>query len=150
VLATLHRIVCRDYPLIIHRTGKRAAEAAHCADEQGKFWPMHDRLFSKGGPITDADIARFAQQAKLDQNAFDACLGSGGYKEAWKPSQDEGTRVGVTSTPSFFINGRMIVGAPPVRGLRPHHRRGAREPDDEAAAQCRSQADGALTEPHSR
>ena len=111
------RIVFRDYPLIMHRTAKRAAEAAHCADEQGKFWPMHDRLFSKGGPITDADIARFAQQAKLDQNAFETCLGSGKYKEAWKPSQDEGTRVGVTSTPSFFINGRMIVGAPPYEAF---------------------------------
>ena len=111
------RIVFRDYPLIMHRTAKRAAEAAHCADEQGKFWAMHDRLFSKGGPITDADIARFAQQAKLDQNAFETCLGSGKYKEAWKPSQDEGTRVGVTSTPSFFINGRMIVGAPPYEAF---------------------------------
>lgn len=107
------RIVFRDYPLVMHRTAKRAAEAAHCADEQGKFWPMHDRLFSKGGPISDSDIERFAQQAKLDQNAFDACLASGKFKEAWKPSLDAGTRIGVTSTPSFFVNGRMIVGAPP-------------------------------------
>jgi protein-disulfide isomerase len=108
------RIVFRDYPLVMHRTAKRAAEAAHCADDQGKFWPMHDRLFSKGGPITDADIARFAQQAKLDQKAFDDCLASGKFREAWKPSLDDGTRIGVMSTPTFFINGRMIVGAPPL------------------------------------
>jgi protein-disulfide isomerase len=111
------RIVFRDYPLIMHRTAKRAAEAAHCADEQGKFWPMHDRLFSKGGAISDSDIELFAQQAKLDQNAFDACLASGKYKDAWKPSADEGARVGVTSTPSFFVNGRMIVGAPPYESF---------------------------------
>ncbi|HKS24150.1 MAG TPA: thioredoxin domain-containing protein [Thermoanaerobaculia bacterium] len=111
------RIVFRDYPLVMHRTAKRAAEAAHCADEQGKFWPMHDRLFTKGGPITDPDIARFAQQAKLDQSAFDACLASGKYKEAWKPSLDDGTRIGVTSTPTFFINGRMMVGAPPIEAF---------------------------------
>ena len=108
------RIVFRDYPLVMHRTAKRAAEAAHCADEQGKFWAMHDRLFSKGGPITDADIARFAHEAKLDQKAFDDCLASGKFKEAWKPSLDDGTRIGVMSTPTFFINGRMIVGAPPL------------------------------------
>jgi protein-disulfide isomerase len=105
------RIVFRDYPLFSHRTAKRAAEAAHCAEEQGRFWEMHDRLFSKGGPLTDADLYRFASQAGVDHDKFDQCLTSGKFKEAWKVSQDEGTRVGVTSTPSFFINGRMIVGA---------------------------------------
>ncbi|MEA2326512.1 MAG: hypothetical protein QOE68_1471 [Thermoanaerobaculia bacterium] len=105
------RIVFRDYPLFSHRTAKRAAEAAHCADEQGKFWEMHDRLFSKGGPLSDGDLYRFASQAGTDRQKFDACLTSGKYKEAWKPSQEEGNRVGVTSTPSFFINGRLIVGA---------------------------------------
>jgi protein-disulfide isomerase len=105
------RIVFRDYPLAMHRTAKRAAEASHCADDQGKFWEMHDRLFSKGGPINDADIYRFATQAGVDRNKFDQCLTSGKYKEAWKASQEEGNRVGVTSTPSYFINGRMIVGA---------------------------------------
>jgi len=111
------RIVFRDYPLFSHRTAKRAAEAAHCAEEQGKFWEMHDRLFSKGGPITDSDLYRFAGQAKLDHDKFDACLTSGKYKEAWKPSQDEGNRIGVTSTPSFFINGRLIVGAANFEGF---------------------------------
>src|SRR5437588_39999 len=105
------RVVFRDYPLFSHRTAKRAAEAAHCADDQGKFWEMHDRLFSKGGPLTDADLYRFATQAGIDRDKFDQCLTSGKYKDAWKASQEEGNRVGVTSTPSFFINGRMIVGA---------------------------------------
>jgi len=104
-------IVFRDYPLFSHRTAKRAAEAAHCAEELGKFWEMHDRLFTKGGPLSDGDLYRFAGQAGIDRNKFDQCLTSGKYKEAWKPSQDEGNRVGVTSTPSFFINGRMLVGA---------------------------------------
>lgn len=105
------RVVFRDFPLAMHRTAKRAAEASHCADDQGKFWEMHDRLFSKGGPINDADIFKFATQAGVDRNKFEQCLNSGKYKDAWKVSQDEGMRVGVTSTPSFFINGRMIVGA---------------------------------------
>jgi len=105
------RVVFRDFPLAMHRTAKRAAEASHCAEDQGKFWEMHDKLFSKGGPIQDSDIYRYAQQIKLDHDQFDQCLQSGKYKEAWKPSQEEGQRIGVMSTPTFFINGRLIVGA---------------------------------------
>jgi len=105
------RLVFRDYPLVIHRTAKRAAEGSHCAEEQGKFWEMHDKLFSKGGPIQDEDLYRYATQIQLDRQKFDDCLSSGRYKEAYKPSQDEGARVGVQSTPTFFINGRLIVGA---------------------------------------
>ena len=105
------RVVFRDYPLAMHRTAKRAAEASHCAEDQGKFWEMHDKLFSKGGPIQDADIYRYAQQIKLDHDQFDQCLTSDKYKDSWKTSQEEGTRVGVMSTPTFFINGRLIVGA---------------------------------------
>lgn len=105
------RIVFRDYPLPSHRGAKRAAEAAHCANEQGKFWAMHDKLFTKGGTIADADIFQYARQAELDEVRFTACLTSGTFKEAWKPSYDEGARVGVQSTPTFFINGRLIVGA---------------------------------------
>jgi protein-disulfide isomerase len=105
------RIVFRDYPLPSHRGAKRAAEAAHCANEQGKFWQMHDKLFTKGGNIVDADIFQYAKQIELDEVKFNTCLTSGTFKDAWKPSYDEGARVGVQSTPTFFINGRLIVGA---------------------------------------
>ncbi len=108
------RIVFRDYPLPIHRTAKRAAEAAHCANEQGRFWEMHDKLFSRGGPIHDSDIYRYASQIGLEHNRFDTCLTTGKFKDAWKPSMDEGDRLGVQSTPTFFVNGRLIVGAAPL------------------------------------
>lgn len=105
------RIVFRDYPLPMHRTAKRAAEAAHCAGEQEQFWAMHDKLFTKGGPINDGDIFRYAAQIGLDQQKLEGCLSSGKYREVWKPSMEEGARVGVQSTPTFFINGRLLVGA---------------------------------------
>ena len=105
------RIVFRDYPLPSHRTAKRAAEAAYCAGAQEKFWEMHDALFSKGGPIGEPDLQRFAGQIGLDQPKFDTCMTSGKFKDAWKPSQEEGLRVGVQSTPTFFINGRLLLGA---------------------------------------
>lgn len=105
------RIVFRDFPLAFHRTAKRAAEAGHCANEYGKFWEMHDKLFSKGGPVSDGEINRFAVQIGLDQQRFQECMSSGRFKEAWKPALEEAQRLGVQSTPTFFINGRLIVGA---------------------------------------
>ncbi|HYC91675.1 MAG TPA: thioredoxin domain-containing protein [Thermoanaerobaculia bacterium] len=105
------RIVFRDYPLAMHRGAKRAAEAGHCAHEQGKFWELHDKLFSKGGPISDPDIFRFATQIGVDHERFSTCMTSGKFKDAWKASADEGVRVGVQSTPTFFVNGRLLVGA---------------------------------------
>ena len=105
------RIVFRDFPLAFHRSAKRAAEAGHCANEFGKFWEMHDKLFSKGGPITDGDMTRYAVQIGIDQERWQTCMNSGRYKEAWKPAMEEAQLLGVQSTPTFFINGRLIVGA---------------------------------------
>ena len=105
------RIVFRDYPLPMHRTAKRAAEAAHCAGEQQKFWDMHDKLFSKTGPISEGDLYRYAGMIGVDHDRFNTCMTDGKYREAWKPSMEEGSLVGVQSTPTFFINGRLIVGA---------------------------------------
>lgn len=107
------RVFFRDYPLPIHRGAPRAAESAQCAGDQGKFWEMHDRLFSKGGPISDMDIRKYANEVGLDGLAFEQCLASGKHTETWKASQAEATRLGVASTPTFFINGRMISGAMP-------------------------------------
>lgn len=105
------RIVFRDYPLAMHRTAKRAAEAGHCANDQGKFWEMHDKLFAKGGPSSEGEIFRYAVQVGLDQEVFRTCMTSGKFREAWKPAMDEASRLGVQSTPTFFINGRLLVGA---------------------------------------
>jgi protein-disulfide isomerase len=107
------RIVFRDFPLASHRGAPRAAEAAHCADEQDKFWEMHEQLFSRAGALSDIDLHKYANVIGLDAQKFDACLQSGKYSAAWKASQSEGLRIGVASTPTFFVNGRMIAGAAP-------------------------------------
>lgn len=109
------KVVFVDFPLASHRTAPRAAEAAHCANEQGKFWELHDRFFSKnGGPMQEADIHRYATEAGIDLTTFGACLQSGRHAETWKAGQAAGTKIGVGSTPTFFINGRMVVGAAPL------------------------------------
>jgi protein-disulfide isomerase len=105
------RIVHRDFPLASHRGAPRAAEAAHCAGEQGKFWEIHEKLFANTGGIDDADIRKAANDVALDMRAFETCLSSGKHTETWKAARDEGNRVGVSSTPTFFINGRMLLGA---------------------------------------
>jgi len=107
------KVVYRDFPLPGHRGAPRAAEAAHCAGDQGKYWEMNDRLFSKGGAISESDIRRFASELQLDPQQFTACLDSGKHAATWKAAQAEGMAVGVQSTPTFFINGRMIAGAAP-------------------------------------
>ena len=107
------KLVFRDFPLPSHRGSPRAAEAAHCAGDQGKYWEMNDRLFSKGGAIGDGDIRKFAVELQLDEKQFAACLDSGKHAATWKAAQKEGESAGVQSTPTFFINGRMIAGAAP-------------------------------------
>jgi len=107
------RIFYRDFPLESHRGAVHAAEAAHCAGEQEQFWPMHDKLYSKQGGVSDADIRKYAGDLGLDAEQFNTCLQSGKFTATWKASQAEGTRVGVVSTPTFFVNGRMVPGAAP-------------------------------------
>ena len=107
------QVIYRDFPLPSHRGAARAAEAAHCAGDQGKYWEMNDRLFAKGGAITDGDIRKAALELQLDEKELAACLDSGKHTATWKASQAEGESAGVQSTPTFFINGRMIAGAAP-------------------------------------
>jgi protein-disulfide isomerase len=108
------RIVFRDFPLPIHPQAPKAAEAAACAHEQGKFWEMHDRLFASQGAIQVADLKTKAVEIGLNADAFNQCLDSGKHEAVWKKGVEEGSRYGVTGTPAFFVNGRLISGARPI------------------------------------
>ena len=107
------RIVFRDYPLNIHPFAAKAAEAAACANEQGKFWEMHDKLFANQQKLTVDDLKGYAASIGLDAAGFDQCLDSGKHTEEWKKDLAEGTQYGVTGTPAFFVNGRFLNGAVP-------------------------------------
>jgi protein-disulfide isomerase len=112
------RLVYRDYPLVqIHPNAARAAEAAACANDQGKFWPMHDRLFAHQDKLEAADLKKNAAELGLDTAAFDQCLDSGRHAEGWRKDSADAERYGVSSTPAFFINGRLIVGAQPYEAF---------------------------------
>jgi protein-disulfide isomerase len=128
------RVVYRDFPLVqIHPNAARAAEAAACANEQGKFWPMHDAMFEHQDKLAEADLKQSAAALGLDATAFNQCLESGRHTAQWKKDTAEGEAYGVSSTPAFFINGRLVVGAQPYDSF-------ARILDEELARSARGGA----------
>jgi protein-disulfide isomerase len=112
------RLVYRDFPLdSLHPQARRAAEAARCAQDQGKFWEYHDLLFAGPTSASPEDLERFAGQVGLDTAAFESCLSRGVHRVAVQRDLDEGARLGVTGTPAFFINGRPLSGAQPLEAF---------------------------------
>src|SRR5258708_5824866 len=105
--------VYREYPLPNHQNAKGAAEAGQCANEQGKFWQYHDRLFANQQSLTVPDLKQHAVAVGLDAPRFDACLDSHKYAQVVEKDIAMGNDAGVNGTPAFFINGRMISGAQP-------------------------------------
>jgi protein-disulfide isomerase len=108
------RIVWKDFPLTqIHPQAFKAGEAAHCAGDQGKYWEYHDRLFANQQQLLPEDLKKHAAEIGLDATAFAACFDSSKYGERVRNGVAEGTRLGVNSTPTVYINGRMLSGAQP-------------------------------------
>jgi protein-disulfide isomerase len=108
------RTVYRDYPGPNHPYAQQAAEAAQCAGEQGRFWEYHDILFSRQTPGQGWDFAALAKESGLDRETFTTCLNSGRYRDEVLKDLQDGRKLGITSTPTFFINGRPLVGAKPI------------------------------------
>ena len=107
------KFVYRDYPLGFHQNAQKAAEAAECADEQGKFWEMHDKIFEDISSIGVANLKQFAKDIGLNSAEFDACLDSGQMASEVKKDLADGIAAGVSGTPAFFINGQLGSGAQP-------------------------------------
>jgi protein-disulfide isomerase len=111
------RLVYRDYPLGFHKNAHGAAEAAECAEEQGKFWEMHAAMFKDQAKLAPADLVATAAGLGLDKDRFKGCLDSGKYREEVQKDFQDGASYGVTGTPTFFINGIMLVGARPLESF---------------------------------
>jgi protein-disulfide isomerase len=107
------RTFFRHFPLTaIHKEATKAAEAASCAAEQQKFWEMHDRMFANQQALQPPALKQIARDLALDGPKFDLCLDSGRHARLWQEDMREGNLYGVSGTPTFFINGRMVLGAP--------------------------------------
>lgn len=119
------KLVYRDFPLDFHPGSQPAAQAAECAEEQGKYWEMHDKIFSaqaKQGSGTIQfgadDLKKWAAEIKLNATSFNSCLDSAKYKDEVAKDTADGAAAGVSGTPTFFINGQKIVGAQPFSAFK--------------------------------
>ena len=105
------RLAYLDFPLSeIHGQAAKAAEASRCAGDQAKFWEFHDMLFADPGKLEESSLIEHARQLHLDENAFRACLSSGKFKREIEANREQGIKIGVNGTPSYFINGTFLSG----------------------------------------
>lgn len=107
------RLVFRQFPLDMHKNAAKAAEAALCANDQGKFWEYHDVLFKNQQTLEVPQLKDHANEVGIDQTKFASCLDSGKYAKTVQEDMTAGQKVGVSGTPAFFINGVMLSGAMP-------------------------------------
>jgi protein-disulfide isomerase len=100
----------RDFPVQTHPGSPKAHEAARCAGEQGKFWEYHDELFARSPNHSVLELQSLARDLNVESTAFAECLESRRHQGAVARDIQEGKRLGVQVTPTFFINGRMREG----------------------------------------
>src|SRR3989344_1080322 len=111
------KIRWRDFAFLGEESFK-AAEAARCAGEQGKFWEYHDYLFNhqngeNDGAFADKNLKSFAKTLGFNETAFNSCFDSGKYRKAVEDATAEGKTFGVNGTPATFVNGILVPGAQP-------------------------------------
>ena len=108
------RFVYRHFA-ILGKHSVQAAQGAECAGKQGKFWEYHDRLFANQGGLafTDSKLKQYARELRLNVRAFTQCLDSAKYKETVEGETAVAGFLGARGTPTFFVNGRLLVGAQP-------------------------------------
>jgi protein-disulfide isomerase len=111
------RIVFRQFPLAMHENAQKAAEAALCANDQGKFWQMHDAMFNDQAGLTPDALKAKAKTIGLNAQTFNACLDSDKHTKEIQADMAAGQAAGVQGTPAMFVNGRFINGAVPVEQI---------------------------------
>ena len=105
------RFVVRDFPLSQHADAEKAAEAAEAAREQGKYWEYAALLFQNQSALQTDKLKEYATRTGLDCAKFDAALDSGRFADKVQRDLNDGERVGVNGTPTFFINGLRATDA---------------------------------------
>jgi protein-disulfide isomerase len=112
------RIAWRNQPLSFHSHAMEAAEAAMAANAQGKFWPMHDKLFSNQQALERPNLDKYAEEIGLNMAKYKAAMEGHLYKEQIDSDSKVGTAAGASGTPAFFINGQFLSGAQPFDSFK--------------------------------
>ena len=110
------KLTFRHFPLPMHKEARPAAEASMCVNEQGvdKFWKFHDLAFKNQDKLDAASLDKYAKEAGADPAKFTECVKANKFKDAVQKDMDYGEKIGVKSTPTFFVNGQLISGAVPI------------------------------------
>lgn len=113
------RLTFRHFPLQMHPNARPASEASMCVNEQGadKFWKFHDLAFKSQDKLDAAGLEGFAKQAGADVAKFNDCVKAKKYADFVQKDFEYGDKVGVRSTPTFFINGQLVAGALPIESF---------------------------------
>ncbi len=117
------KLIFVDYPLSFHEQASLAAQAAWCAGDQDVYWKMHNKLFGHadewaGKKDAESVMIAFAEDLGLDKGRFQSCLEARPHADEVKAGLAEGERLAVNGTPTFFVNGRRVVGAQPFDTFR--------------------------------
>lgn len=108
------RFEFRDFPIEeLHQNATQAAIAGRCAQEQGKFWPFHDKAFNSSPSLSYAELVAMGNEIGMDPRQFERCLLDGRYRDDVAADVAKSKELGITGTPTFFLNGRRIDGAIP-------------------------------------
>jgi len=111
------RMIFKNLPLAMHQQAAFAAEAALCAGDQGGFWPMHDWLFANHSAINRDAVMTQAKELGLDVDALNACVDEGRHAAEVQADSKEANSFGITGTPGFSVNGRILTGAQPLESF---------------------------------
>jgi protein-disulfide isomerase len=112
------KLVYREFPLPSHDHAQKASEAALCAEDQGKYWEMHEKLFANQTALEVPRLKSYAKDLSLDTAKFDKCLDGSEKAAAVQSSVSAGKEAGVNGTPAMFINGRPLAGLTPYEKLK--------------------------------
>jgi protein-disulfide isomerase len=109
------RFTFHHFPLGFHQRAMPAAEASECALEQGKFWEYHDLLWENNRKLEDGDLLDYAKKVGLKVVDYQDCMSSHKYQAKVQADMDAGSALGINGVPVFFINGRKLTGAKPIK-----------------------------------
>lgn len=112
------RFLFKHLPLDMHKDARRAAEASLCAAEEGKFWELHDWMFANMNQLSEPQLIAQATTLGLDVERFTSCLTGGGKAEQVNADMMAARELGITGTPAFVVNGRMVMGAQPFEAFK--------------------------------